>query len=221
MSFDELLRLIDILKWPAVAVAGLFLFHAAIVSLISRAGFGGKAIDFAEPAAIASEQQQQRQIAKPESVDTASGIEGPPPPPSPALRGIEDTIAAAVAASNGSEEVKRAWLIRGVAVARLERAHETTYRLIMGSQIGLLLQANSATPVDLEAARGIYDAAKATYPEIYKTFDFDNWLKWPANSGLTQLETNASGKTIIKITDIGKEFLHYLVQVGLTTPKIG
>lgn len=59
-----------------------------------------------------------------------------------------------------------------MAIARLERAHETTYRAILGSQITLLLQANAPAPVDLDAARAIYDAAKTGYPEIYKTFDF-------------------------------------------------
>lgn len=112
-------------------------------------------------------------------------------------------------------------MIRGIAIARLERAHEATYRAILGSQITLLLQANAPTPVDIDAARVIYELAKGSYPGIYKTFDFENWLQWPANTGLTQLEKDTSGKTLVKASEIGKDFLHYLVNAGLTLPKSG
>jgi hypothetical protein len=226
MSLDDWLRVIEVLKWPAaamgIAVAGFLIFRNGIESLmarVQRAALGSKAVDFAEPAAIASE-QQQKQLAKPTVADKPGG-ESPPPPPSPALRGIEESIAAAISASSASEDVKRAWLIRGVAVAQLERAHEINYRLIMGSQIALMLQANSGVPVDTEAARAIFDEAKTRYPEIYKAFDFNGWLAWPKNTGLTQLEQDTSNRTLVKITDVGKDFLHHLVNAGLTMPKIG
>ena len=223
MSFDEFLRLVDILKWPVVAIVGVLIFRRGIETLmarVQRAALGSRAIDFAEPAALASEQQQQKQIAKPANAETNSG-ESPPPPPSPAMRPIEESIAAAVSASNAPEEVKRAWLIRAVAIARLERAHETTYRLIMGSQIALLLQANTGTAFDVDASRAIYEEAKAKYPEIYKAFEFEAWLNWPANTGLLKIEPDTSNRSVIEITEIGKDFLHYLVGVGLTSPKIG
>jgi hypothetical protein len=223
MSVEEWLRLIDILKWPVAALLGVLVFRKGIETLlarIQRAALGSRSVDFAEPAALASEQQQQRQIANPTSGEAAGG-EGPPPAPAPALRLMEEPIAAAVAASNTSEDIKRAWLIRGVAIARLERAHETTYRLILGSQIALLLQANIPIPFDADGARAIYDDAKARYPDLYKTFEFETWLNWPANSGLTIIERDTSNRSIIKITEIGKDFLHYLVNMGLTSTKYG
>jgi hypothetical protein len=226
MSLEDWLHVIEVLKWPVavmgISIAGFFVFRNGIETLmarVQRAALGSKAIDFAEPAAIASE-QQQKHIAKPTVADKPGG-ELPPPPPSPALRGIEESIAAAISASSASEDVKRAWLIRGVAVAQLERAHEMTYRLIMGSQITLLLHANTGAPTDMDVARAIYDEAKTKYPEIYKTFDFDDWIAWPKNSGLTQLEQIAPNRTLIKLTDIGRDFLHHLVNAGLTSPKIG
>ncbi len=205
------------------ALLGLLIFRKGIETLIARiqrAALGSRSIDFAEPAALVSEQQQQKQIAKPTSAEPPGG-EAPPPAPSPALRPIEESITAAVSASNASEEIKRAWLIRGVAVARIERAHEMNYRLIMGSQIALLLQANTGVNFDVDAARAIYDEAKAKYPEIYKTFEFETWLNWPANTGLMKIDRDASNKSTITISDIGKDFLHYLVGAGLTSGKIG
>jgi hypothetical protein len=223
MSFDDWLRLIDILKWPVTVFLGILIFRRGIETLIARiqrAGFGTRSVDFAEPAALASEQQQQKQIDKPTSGETAAG-EAPPPPPPPALRPIEEAIATAISASNATEEIKRAWLIRGVAIARIERAHETTYRLILGSQIAILLQANLAIPFDVDGARAIYDDAKTRYPDVYKTFEFETWLNWPANSGLTIIGRDTSNRSIIKITEIGKDFLHYLVNMGLTSTKYG
>jgi hypothetical protein len=223
MSVDEWLRLIDILKWPAAALIGILIFRKGVETLIGRvrrAALGSRSVDFAEPAAIVSEQQQQKQITKLTVSEPTAG-EAPPPPPAPALRAIEETIAAAVSTSTASEDVKRAWLIRGVAVARLEKAHETTYRLIMGSQIGLLLQANTGATFEVDAARAIYDEAKTKYPEIYKAFEFEAWLNWPANIGLIKIDRGAPNKSKITITDLGKDFLHYLVGVGLTSAKIG
>jgi hypothetical protein len=210
------------LKWPAVVIAAFFVFRSGIQTLMSRiqrAGYGGRIVDFAEPAAIASEQQQQKQITT-QDPETQSR-EYPPPPPSPALRAVEEPIATMIANSRASEDVKRAWLIRGVAIARMERTHEVSYRLIMGSQIEVLLQANSGKILDTDSARAIYDLAKEKYPEIYKTFSFEDWINWPVNAGLLNMERDASMTSVVKITDIGKDFLHYLVGTGLTTPKIG
>src|SRR4051812_21713771 len=112
MTIDEWLRLVDILKWPAAAIAAVFVFRKGIESLlarIQRAAVGGRAIDFAEPAAIAGE-QQQKQISKVAAPETAGG-EAPPPPAPPAVRPIEEEIVAALARSNASDDVKRAWLI--------------------------------------------------------------------------------------------------------------
>jgi hypothetical protein len=223
MSVDEWLRLIDILKWPVAVLVGILIFRKGLGTLISRgqrAGFGSRSVDFAEPAAIVSEQQQQKQITKPTVGESTAG-EAPPPPPSPAVRAFEEPIAAAVSASAASEDVKRAWLIRGAAVARLEKAHETTYRLIMGSQIGLLLQANTGATFEVDAARAIYGEAKTKYPEIYKAFEFEAWLNWPANIGLIKIDRGASNQSKITITDLGKDFLHYVVAAGLTAGKIG
>lgn len=229
MTFDDWMKLIDTVKWPVVffvfALIALFVLKATVRSLmdrVKRAEIGDKAaIDFSESAAIASEQQQQKTVEKPAAADAAPAGELPPPPAPPGLAAIEQSVVETLAASNASEETKRLWLIRGVAVARMERAHEITYRLIMGSQIALLLQANTGVPVSLEVARGIYDEAKKNFPTIYTTFDFDGWLSWMVNTGLVKLESQGVAGQKISITDIGKEFLHYLVSAGLTSTKIG
>lgn len=227
MTFEEGLKLGELLKWPVttfvLVLVILLILRTTVQSLLERmrrAAFGNKALDFGEPAAIASEQQQlQAQVTLP--IADASAAELPPPPPPPALAAMEAPIAAAISASSASDDIKRAWLIRGVAVAKLERAHEITYRLIVGSQIELLHRANAGIPLDIDGARAIYEAATFAFPEVYKNFTFDAWLAWPRNSGLTQIEIDPSNRSFIKITDNGRDFLHYLVGAGLTSPKMG
>ncbi|MBR1172784.1 hypothetical protein JQ617_02350 [Bradyrhizobium sp. KB893862 SZCCT0404] len=227
MTFEDWMKVGELVKWPLVAlivaVIALLILKKPISALLARmkrAAIGDKAVDFSDSAAIASEQQQKNQIEKPTAPETPSG-ELPPPPAPPALAAMEKNIVDTLAASNASDEVKRLWLIRGMAVAKMERAHEITYRLIMGSQIGLLLQANTGVPTSMESARAIYDDAKNNFPAIYNNFDFDGWLTWPSNTGLINIEQHGVAGSIITITDIGKEFLHYLVSAGLTSTKIG
>ncbi|MCC8964909.1 hypothetical protein H8A95_21985 [Bradyrhizobium sp. Pear76] len=224
MSMDDLLKLVDILKWPAVAVVGLLIFRAALVGLIARvqrAAAGARSLDFGVPSVIASEQQQQKQLELAKAPVPAQTEDGPPPAPSPALRPIEESIATAAASSKAPEEIKRAWLVRAAAAARLEHAHEITYRSILGSQITLLLQANAPAPVDMDAARQVYDATKDANPELYKNFAFDEWVRWPATARLMDIRDQPSGKAQLQVTEIGKDFLHYLVRAGLTLPKAG
>jgi hypothetical protein len=113
-------------------------------------------------------------------------------------------------------DVEKAWLIRTVATWQVARTHEIIYRLIYGSQIDLLLQANTLSPPNLNSAQQIYDGAKTRYPELYKDFSFEAWVRFPVNAGLMREEA-----TVMRITPLGQDFLHYLVQNSLTNPKYG
>jgi hypothetical protein len=221
MTFEHWLQIGELAKWPLAVIIVVLILKGSVQSLIARvrrAAVGNKAFEFSENAAIVGEQQQ---IAKPpETAPVVSSNELPPPAPSPAVARVEAPIAAAINSSQASEEIKRSWLIRIAAIARLERAHEATYRVIMGSQLSLLLQANAVPHVDFDGARSIYNEAKARYPDLYKTFEFETWVGWLSHSGLTETKGPLNSPQIT-ITDIGKEFLHYLVHAGLTTPKYG
>jgi hypothetical protein len=43
----------------------------------------------------------------------------------------------------------------------------------------------------------LYEQAKTAFPEIYSDFDFDNWVQWPANVGLTQI-VDVDGKRVVQ-----------------------
>jgi hypothetical protein len=84
----------------------------------------------------------------------------------------------------------------------------------------LLLQANTASPPDLARARALYEQAKAAFPQFFPTFSFENWIAWPVHRGLISREGDADTATF-KITPIGQDFLHYLINNGLTEGKQG
>jgi hypothetical protein len=84
----------------------------------------------------------------------------------------------------------------------------------------LLLRLNTGAPVRNVEAREIYERAKKEFPALYEAFPFDDWVKWPKNAGLlTQADETNTG--LLAITPAAKDFLHYLVDHGLTGDKFG
>ncbi|WBL76040.1 hypothetical protein I3J27_23765 [Bradyrhizobium xenonodulans] len=221
MPVDELiLKLIEALKWPGVALAALLMFRSTVTSLVSRAksaAFGDKSVEFAEPTALAIEQKKQT-IAVVEEQPPSQ--EAPPPPAPEAIVPFETNLKATLAQSHASDEVKIAWLVRGLAIEQIRRIHETNYRIILGSQIALLLKLNTGATIRLSDARELYEQTKKNHPGLYENFMFSEWVMWPKNVGLINFPDIAETSPVT-ITPAGKDFLHYLVETGLTGEKPG
>jgi hypothetical protein len=210
--------------WPLVAfigfIAALFILRSPITQLIGRArraGFGDKSIDFSPTTA-----EQQKTLEPPTSTAVALSVpaEAALPQPMEIYTAIENEMTTALETSKYPPEIQKAWLIRAVAVNRIMRNHEMVYRLILGSQIELLLAANSAPPPDMTRTHQIFDAAKAAFPNIYSNFSFDAWLHYLLNAGLIKSE-QLGVEQFLRITLLGQDFLHYLVSNNLTNRKVG
>jgi hypothetical protein len=97
--------------------------------------------------------------------------------------------------------------------------------MIVGSQITLLLLANTISPPNTAKARELYEVARTTYPEIYTTFTFETWINWPVMRGLlirhVSDEAVSSDVVLFKITPLGQDFLLYLFNNSLTAGKVG
>jgi hypothetical protein len=204
-------------SWPLAAiicfVAGLLIFRGPIVALIGRLRrfkVPGGELDL-------SGEQEQKKI---ETTIATTGVTVPAttalPPPSNVYASIEQEIKNAMAASKLPADVEKAWLIRTIATWKVARGHEIVYRLILGSQLGLLLQANTAAPPNTDSAREMYEAAKTAYPNMYKDFSFETWVRFPINAGLVREEAS-----VLQITPLGQDFLQYLVRNSLTNLKYG
>jgi hypothetical protein len=214
-------KVIEILALPAaLAVIGVTLVLALraplgrLIDRIRRVNVGQHGIDATgdAPKAAIALQKKETAPAAPETVPTHVM-----PPSSPVYGPFEDPIRKDVEPLNLPREVERAWLYRNIAAARIERLHEINYRLILGSQIDLMLAARSASPPDELRARQLYDRAAAHFPDLYRAFAFEDWIRFPINAGL--LHPHSDG--MIRTTPAGEDFLVYLVRNGLTTPKVG
>jgi hypothetical protein len=94
---------------------------------------------------------------------------------------------------------------------------ENIYNLIFGSQLTLLSDLNTvfAAGRPIARARAFYDRAAAESSEIYESFPFEQWCGFLRQSRLITLEQGG----IIKITEEGRDFLRYIVQVGKPAMK--
>jgi hypothetical protein len=222
----------DAFAWPLALVvcviAFLLLFRSPVTDLIRRArrvGYGDKAIDLTTESSASVAERQKNLEATPSEKNSAATVPASDtlPPPIDVYASMEEEIQKSLAADEkSSTSSKIAWLIRGVVHWRFARNHEIIYRLILGSQIELLLQANTTSPPNMDQAQAtMYESAKAAYPDIYAKFPFEAWLNYPINVGLLTKEPAEAGSEILKITPLGKHFLHYLVENSLTSRKIG
>src|SRR5258708_2746333 len=142
------MQILEVLRWPLAAVACVLIvvitLRYAPFEFFSRArrpGSGGKSLLVDPYRAFAVNQQRELEQVKPagETVHATHVL----PPPNPALDQFEQEIQTLLAEIKLPPELEKAWLIRIVAHWRVMYGHEVTYRMIVGSQITLLLLANT------------------------------------------------------------------------------
>ena len=88
---------------------------------------------------------------------------------------------------------------------------ENIYTLIVGSQIRAVHDLNTVYAIGrpIPSVKAFYDNAFAAAPEAYQAFSFEQWLHFLQNNNLIAIENG-----IAKISDEGRDFLRYLIQVG-------
>jgi hypothetical protein len=222
-------KLSEVFVWPLavvlIAIACLLIFRSPISNLINRirrVSYGNKSVDMdGGQATIAVEKQKEPNAAATIAASHTIPASHMKPAPNEVYAPFEQRIRAALTAVNLPYDLEKDWLIREVATVRVQRIHEINYRLVLGSQLSLMLLANTSTPPTMDKAREIFDQAKATYPSLYQNFAFEAWKQYPVSVGLLRTETTAAGVTLFHITPAGRDFLHYLVDNSLTNPKIG
>lgn len=204
--------------WPLaaviIAIFGISMFRGPLAALVNRTkkiGAGSGAIDFAE--ATTPERQKNIQ-AQSESASPSSETQYALGPPTPTIADLEKQIADRLSTFNDGDDGKIKRLIRAFAITELHKEFEIVYRIIFGSQIDLLLAAN-AGGVDDAAALAILENARSLYPNIHpQSTSLEPWLSYPLQAALIQRIDQR-----IFTTQRGKEFMQYLVDVGLTNPK--
>ena len=94
---------------------------------------------------------------------------------------------------------------------------ENTYNLIFGSQIRLLQDLNSVFGIGrpMEFVRGFYDSVLTATPNAFENFPFEQWLEFLRGRELIV----ADSTTIVRLTEEGRDFLRYMVQIGKSPTK--
>ena len=154
--------------WPLAVVVCFVVFVlafklqiAGFIERLRRVGFGDKSIDLNDSRPAIAAEGQKHDERRPTAIETIPATHALPPA-YPALEPLEKEIRDVLAQANLPPDLERTWLIRIIASWRVMHSHEVTFRLIMGSQIALLLEANTPAPPDLERARGLYEQASLT-----------------------------------------------------------
>lgn len=208
---------IALIAWPGamviIALGSVCILRAPISALIGRTRkieAKGQSFDF-DTTTDKQQIQIQEQNKSPPPVS-----EVPMPAASPEVAKLEGEIEQALANMQDPDKdttIKR--LVRAYALTVTQKEFEVVYRVIFGSQLELLLLAN-AGGVEMIAAEQTFERAKSQFPNVHSNAKLNDWLTYPIAMKL--IEKNADGSRIV-ITGRGQEFLHYLVQNGLTGPK--
>jgi hypothetical protein len=106
-------------------------------------------------------------------------------------------------------------LLYNSASLNVQLAHEKNYNVIFGSQLQLLAQANIDFGMLPTTAKAIYDTAKSTNPEVYRSFTFEQWFGFLQGGGL--ITTAPNGNYVL--TNYGRGFLKYILDRHLSVNK--
>lgn len=203
-------------------VAVALIFRTSVRGLLDRLksfSFGGHKAEMTEP------QQQQVEKVEPQLLpDPAAGRPERPPPTTPMYEAVEQDMRTRLEKTAPNDvEVQLSWAIRVAANAMIDRDMEVTYRIIFGSQIAALKEANlRGGSIAVVRAQEIYEQAKARHPDLYEALSFEAWAEFPITRGLaSRPDEPITPESRSNLTEAGKQFLLFLTAKGLFEGKHG
>ena len=234
--FAEIVHLIQVVAWPGVVIVAISIFRKAIQALLAQVTAG---------LTRAAEERPPWKFGLGKTgvqIEAGTAIEDQKEA-KPVERGlVEKEIPRTIAEygsefSNVREEreqlIRRdlqdlglsetdpkttALLIRHLAVTQLLHAAEQIYRVIFGSQIGVLKALNTAPSrqCDRSVIEEYYSGAKAIFPELQQ-YPLDKYIGYLVKQNLIKPADPAGSS--YQITQIGKAFLKWMVDMGLREDK--
>ena len=202
---DTFFKILDMIKWPLVAVViGVFFilcFRRCIAAFINRArGFkyAGGEIQAGPPTQdpteikVGSAEKMLQALDSPVLLDTERIIR-------------EILLKEGIATAEDKEKV----LIRHLAISQLSFAFMRIDFLIYKGQLKILEFLNSHPTTPKQMARDMYNEAVVSYPEVLKDYPFEKYLGFLKTNNLI-LENEET----LSITLFGVDFLAFLVRMG-------
>jgi len=208
MNMEAILKVV---AWPIsfiiLGIIFLLLFRKQIIDLLKR-------IKKVGPKGLEVSTEQSQKIVEPQRSSQAEELMGVTD--SLILKNQEDRIGKDIMDQYLNGEDLKKVLVRHLAIFQILFYFEQINNAIWGTQIQLLEELNTKpvgeTKDDLKR---FYDYGASLYPTTYEKYAFENYLYYLTES---QLITEKEGRYFI--TQLGREFLVYLVSSGKTKLRI-
>ena len=221
--------LLEHAAWPiavvVIAIVALVLFRPQVAGILARmksfkAPGGVEAqLDASAQAGAEIRGEISRPADRPAPPDT-TGIEaGGTPPESDLYRPIDENTRQWLETSfPGRKDLQLQWLIRFYSAVVVEKAHETTYRLIFGSQLKAMQWLNQPLIAPLAEMRRFYDEGFVSRPDAKPTFEA--WYGFLLNAGYILIHQPPTvPEAQIEMTFAGRDFLTWMAARGISPDK--
>lgn len=96
----------------------------------------------------------------------------------------------------------------------MQAAFESLYRVIFGSQITVLKEANTGAGISFDAAKALYASVSSQHPELFSGYSYSDYIGFMLTQ-LLVLESNGAYRSTIR----GQTFLEWMVRSQLTDRK--
>lgn len=227
MKIEAIMKIIEaineILKttaWPVVSLITLFVLKAPISDLIRRfkkIGYDKAGIEI-ESQNLQKEDKEKTRIeilgkeSNNANIEKALALFRPE-----TIEFFENAVKQETSLDSiKTSEEKEKVLYRYSQALYLIMHFNKIYETIFGSQLRLLQILNGSVNEDKSSLSFIYENAKKRDPKFYENYSNDQYLEYLKSFGLILFETN--GKIVITI--LGRDFLKYIIETGLSTEKL-
>ena len=211
MWFVELVRA---LAWPVTTGLVIFWLRPALAECLRSLATRKVAITApGVSATLEAASQKEAGISPALSLPITQIVTLPPTPnPNVVAADLEKKIAEQLAET--PPEYREPILIRHLANTRIQGRHEYVYNRIFGSQIAGLKRLNDVGRASMDEARIFAKIAIEENPEFYKDYGFNGWIDFLIKNSLVN-----KNEEFLHITDMGKDFLRYIIEFRLTEIK--
>jgi hypothetical protein len=234
-----MIQIIEVLRWPVVAIIAVLIFRPALNNLIHRITKATKEGIEATPEPPSQQPTEKALVAlnKAEAtlgINIKDNITVSDGVTDEAHQGLteffksfdnpllleqegrirDDLKAKMIESPDDKEKV----LIKTLASTQLLLFAERILRIIWASQVELLHYINPRNDngVDISEIKPFYEKAKNLYPSWYANYPIEGWLGFLLNYNLL---TEKDSRYFITVA--GREFLKYLIATGLAAPIHG
>lgn len=203
-------QMAKIIAWPVAFGLVIFWIRPYLPSIFSS--FGRRRVEveaFGVKARLDAVGQQNEPIAN-------LAVVAPKSPIAPSTRAAVVTLESGLRAEIATvqTDAQNAILFRALAETHLRAGHESIYNRIFGSQLIALKALDERGTATVADARQFLAPYAERFPEMYRTYGFDQWLGFLITNVLVE-RTNDNLQT----TTYGHDFLVYITDVRQSMDK--